>query len=255
MKHFKTIGILVLIMIIMTIMLSADDQEKKVTLGENVLVYKVQYVNCIDLARLLDNYLDRSQGMQVDCIENLNSVVIKAPKESHSILTKLIEEFDNKPMEVDLNIYIVMRFPKKYEAQRTSKTYTFLDGDFNKKLETLNSMNPDIKYEGYGLLTIPLTSRKTIKRSTWSFAFVKDAITYKIEIFAGRITIANNIIMLEDFNVYLLKEKGQHELLLMHSFDIDATSNKLTVTGTSSIFGKNSPEKLELVFWPKIIKD
>lgn len=256
MKYLKVILSLVTILLVVTLTLCTDEQQNKSELGENRLIYKIKFIDGYDLAKLLDEYIDKSSGMKVDYIQGINTVIITAPKDSHPILMKLIEQFDTKPREMELNIYIVTRCPKKYLAQKTSKTYTFLDDDFNKKMEILNSMNPDVKYEGYGKLTIPLTSKKDIKRSNWSFSFTKDSVTYKLNFFAHEIQITDNTIKFKNFTVLIFFENGKNDTLLEHSFDIDATSNKLMITGTSGyIFGKDSPEKLELIFWPKVIKD
>jgi hypothetical protein len=233
--------------------IAATAEETKPNLGDNRLIYKVKYINGNDLAKLLDEYVNKSEGMRVEFIEGLNTIAITAPKETHQILMTLIEKFDKEPTKVELNIYLVLRSPKDSAEFKSIEKEANIDDDFQKKLDTLNSMNSGFRYYGLGKLYLPLSSGKKIYNSIWMI-MLKIGTLFKFEIRTNSVTFGDQTIRFEDFTVLLTDNSGKTDLLIKHSFDIDTTSmDKLTLSGTQNIIGMSAPESLEMVFWPRVI--
>lgn len=249
MKILKSVLYLITVMFLLASISTSADDPAKPDFAENKLIYKVKYIDGVELAKLLDGYIDRSKGMNVEFVTGLNTIVITAPKETHSILMKLIEQFDNKPAEIELNVYFVMCLPKNDTLKNKSMTYTDFDEDFNKKIETLNSMDPKVRYEGLGKLDIPLASGNKIYNSKWAFNFEKNDVLYKMMVEIGKIELKGDHISLNDFMVRIENEKGENKLVFKHSFNINAISNKLVITGLAGKVKKENVQNLEIVFW------
>jgi hypothetical protein len=250
----KKILFTVAFMLMAAFAIAATAEETKSNLGDNRLIYKVKYINGNNLARLLDEFVNKSEGMRVEFIEGLNTIAITAPKETHQILMALIEKFDKEPTKVELNIYLVLRSPKDSAEFKSIEKEANIDNDFHEKLDTLNSLNSGFRYYGLGKLYLPLSSGKKIYDSRWMI-MLKIGTLFKFEIITKSITFIDQTIQLEDFTVLLIDDSGKTDLLMKHSFDIDTTSmDKLTLSGTQNILGMSAPESLEMVFWPSVIK-
>jgi hypothetical protein len=250
----KKIQLTATILLLAAFAIAAIAEETKPNLGDDRLIYKVKYIDGRDLARLLDEYVNKSEGMHVEFIEGLNTIAITAPKETHKILMALIEKFDKEPTMAELNIYLVLRSPKKSAEFQNIEKEVNVDDDFQKKLDTLNSMNSGVRYYGLGKLCMPLSSGKNIYNSKWMI-MLKIGTIFRFEINADIISFTDQTIHLGNFSVFLIQDSGKGDLLIKHSFDIDTTSmNKLTLSGAQNILGINTPESMEIVFWPRIIK-
>ncbi|MBN2134546.1 MAG: hypothetical protein JW737_02335 [Acidobacteria bacterium] len=158
-KIFLTMLLILIFGLFLTagnILAATDDDIKKENsdISESRLLYTPEHQSGYVLERFLRVYLEGERDYSVYYHEELNTLFIKAPKSSHKLLLKMLEEYDQKPENVVLNAYLLAAAPKDAMTREMSE---LLEPALNGLRKYSTTQNFELL--GEGMINFPLNKK------------------------------------------------------------------------------------------------
>ncbi len=104
-------AVIIFCMLLVSLAVTAEDKKPAAKIGENVLMYQPVHVTGHTLRDMMKAVLGHGKEGTVDYNEELNLLIIRAPKDSHPIILNMLKKYDVPPTKVLIQTYILQSGP------------------------------------------------------------------------------------------------------------------------------------------------